>query len=266
MASLGWIGMGRIGTRMALLLLRAGHQLVVYDTDMRRLAPALEHGARAADSPADVAIASEAVLLSVTDTAAVETIVFGPRGVASVAHSGQLLVDHTSIDPGRTRTMSERLKRDSGMAWVDAPVSGTPGVSLAVFMGGEPADVERARLWVESYAKKITHVGPIGTGQLAKSCNQAIVCATLVAWSETLDYARRFGLEPETLMRAVEGGGADSSVRRHFMADLLSRHLPPETVRNLTKDIETMRDIARPVSLPMPLNETVAAEFPKLFS
>ncbi|HLI23052.1 MAG TPA: NAD(P)-dependent oxidoreductase, partial [Stellaceae bacterium] len=245
MALLGWIGMGRIGTQMALLLLRAGHQLVVYDVDARRLAPALDLGARAANSPAKVAAASEATLLSVTDTDAVDAIVFGPEGIASVAHAGQFLVDHTSIDPERTRAMSAQLKRMSGMGWVDAPVSGSPGVSLAVFMGGESADVERARPWIASYAQKITHVGPIGTGQLTKSCNQAIVCATLAAWSEVLAYARHFGLEPETLMRAVEGGGADSSVRRHFAADLLAQQLPPETMRNLSKDIETMRKMAR---------------------
>lgn len=251
---------------MALLLLRAGHQLVVYDADQARLTPALDLGARAANSPADAAAASDAVLLSVTDTDAVETIVFGPRGVASVAHSTQLLIDHTSIHPARTRTMSDRLKRECGMAWVDAPVSGTPGVSLAVFMGGEPADVERARSWVESYAKRITHVGPICSGQLAKSCNQAIICATLVAWSEVLDCARHFGLAAETLLQAIDGGGADSSVRRYFMADLLSQRLPPATLRNLAKDIETMREMAHAAALSMPLNEIVANEFPKLFA
>lgn len=265
MALLGWIGMGRIGTQMALLLLRAGHELVVYDTDTCRLAPALAQGARAANSPAEAAAESDGVMLCVTDTDAVNAIVFGPAGVASVQREGLLLVDHTSIDPARTRSMSEQLKRDSGMAWVDAPVSGSPGVSLVVFMGGEAADVERARPWVESYARRITHVGPSGTGQVAKSCNQAIVCATLVAWSETLEYARRFGLRPETLLGAVEGGGADSSVRRHFANDLLSRRLPPETVRNLMKDIETMREMARSLPLAMPLRETVAVEFPRLF-
>ena len=132
-------------------------------------------------------------------------------------------------------------------------------------MGGERADVERARPWIEAYAQRITHVGPIGAGQLTKSCNQAIVCATLVAWSEVLRYAHQFGLAGETLMQAIEGGGADSSVRRYFMSDLLSQHLPPATVRNLTKDIETMRVMARSASLPMPLNETVASEFLKHF-
>ena len=260
MARLGWIGMGRIGAPMALRLLRAGHELHVHDIDPARLAPAIAQGARAAKSPAELAAGCEAVLLSVTDTDAVEGIVFGPGGIAAGGSAGKLVVDHTSIHPERTRDLAARLRTATGMGWVDAPVSGTPG-TLAVFMGGAAADVARARDWVAAYAGNITHVGPLGCGQIGKSCNQAIVIATLAAWSEVLAYAERLGLAPATLMQAVQGGGAESGVRRHFEADLLAGRLPPETARNMLKDLEIVRDMAGAASLPMPLNEAVDAAF-----
>jgi 3-hydroxyisobutyrate dehydrogenase len=264
MAVLGWIGMGRIGTQMALLLLRAGHRLVVHDADATRLAPAVAEGARVADSPAALAAETEAVLLSVTDADAVEAIVFGPRGLADGIGAEALVIDHTSIHPGRTRDIAARLGTRAG--WVDAPVSGSPGSTLAVFLGGAAADVARARPWIASYARSMTHVGPVGAGQIAKSCNQAIVCATLAAWTEVLAYAERLGLDPATLMNAVDGGGAESSVRRYFLQNLLARRLPPETVRNLAKDLETMRDIARTASVPMPVNDAIRAQFRQVFA
>jgi 3-hydroxyisobutyrate dehydrogenase len=266
MAVLGWIGMGRIGTQMAMLLLRAGHRLAVHDADANRLAPALAEGARAAISPAALAAETEAVLLSVTDADAVEAIVFGPRGIAEGIDADALIVDHTSIHPGRTRDIAAKLSERTRAGWVDAPVSGSPGSTLAVFLGGAVADVARARPWIASYARSMTHVGPVGAGQIAKSCNQAIVCATLAAWTEVLAYAKRLGLDPATLMTAVEGGGAESSVRRYFLQDLLARRLQPETLRNLTKDLESIRDMATTASLPMPVNDAVSTQFRQVFA
>ena len=265
MALLGWIGMGRIGTQMATLLLQAGHKLVVHDLDKERLKPALDHGARAGATPAALAAECEAVCLSVTDTDAVDSIVFGKDGVAAGGGTGKLLVDHTSIHPGRTREMAARLEKQSGMHWVDAPVSGSPGRNLAIFLGGAEGDVARVSPWVAAFAKKITHVGAVGAGQVVKSCNQAIVCTTLTAWAEVLQYAERLGLDPAILMAAVEGGGADSSVRRYFMPDLLGHDLPYETLRNLLKDLEMQRDMARSTSLAMPVNEAVGANFARVF-
>jgi 3-hydroxyisobutyrate dehydrogenase len=266
MAELGWIGMGRIGTEMAMRLLRAGHRLVVHDADASRLMPALKEGARVASSPAELASESQSVFLSVTDTDAVEAIVFGPRGLAEGIAADSLVVDHTSIHPSRTRDIAARLRDRTGAGWVDAPVSGSPGSTLAVFLGGAAEDIARIHPWLSCYARTMTHVGPVGAGQIAKSCNQAIVCATLTAWAEVLAYAQGLGLDPATLMKAVEGGGAESSVRRYFLNELLARRLPPETMRNLTKDLETFGDMAKAALLPTPLHDTVSAQFPEVFA
>lgn len=263
MARLGWIGLGRIGTGMALLLRQAGHDLHVYDVRPEQMAPLVEAGAHAAGSPADIAAHCEAILLSAIDTDSVAAIVFGPHGIAAGGGAGKLVIDHTTIHPERTREIAARLRAQTGMGWIDAPVSGTPG-TLSVFAGGDPADVARARWWIAAYAANITHVGPLGAGQIAKSCNQAVVTATLAIWSEVLGYAQRLGLDPATLMRAIAGGGADSAVRKYFERELLAGRLPPETVRNMTKDLEIVRDMAG--AHPMPMNATVAAVFARAFA
>jgi 3-hydroxyisobutyrate dehydrogenase len=262
MASLGWIGLGRIGTGMALLLRKAGRDLHVYDVRPEQMTSLVEAGAHAAESPADVAARCEAVFLSAIDTDSVAAIVFGPNGIAAGGGAGKLVIDHTTIHPERTREIAARLRSQTGMGWVDAPVSGTPG-TLSVFAGGDAADVARARWWLTAYAANITHVGPLGAGQIAKSCNQAVVTATLAIWSEVLGYAQRRGLDPATLMQAIGGGGADSAVRKYFERELLAGQLPPETVRNMTKDLQIVRDMAG--AEPMPMNATVAAVFARAF-
>ncbi len=262
MARLGWIGLGRIGTGMALLLQKAGHDLHVYDVRSGQMAPLVAAGAHGARSPSDVAAQCEAVFLSAIDTDSVEAIVFGPNGVADGGGAGKLVIDHTTIHPGRTRELAARLRERTDMGWVDAPVSGTPG-TLSVFAGGAAADFARVRPWIAAYAANITNVGPLGAGQIAKSCNQAVVTATLAVWSEVLGYARRLGLDPATLMQAIAGGGADSAVRKYFERELLAGRLPPETVRNMTKDLAIVRAMAG--ADPMPMNATVAAVFQRAF-
>lgn len=266
MASLGWIGTGRIGTQMALLLLAAGHRLVVHDADTARLAPALDAGAVAAASPAAVAEGVEAVFLCVTDTDAVEGIAFGTDGLAEAVGPNGLVIDHTTVHPRRSRVIAHRLRHQTGAGWVDAPVSGSPGCNLSVFLGGTPADVARARPYFAAYAKMVTHLGPAGAGQIAKSCNQAIVRATLAAWREVLDYADGLGLDPAALIDAIGEGGADSSVRRYFRDELLASRLPPETVRNMLVDLDICREIAHEAALDTPLNQAVEAYFRREFA
>ncbi|MEA2689720.1 MAG: 3-hydroxyisobutyrate dehydrogenase, partial [Candidatus Eremiobacteraeota bacterium] len=123
MATLGWIGLGEIGTPMALRLIGAGHRVVVWGRTASRLEPALAAGATAASSPAELASQCDAVMLCVTDGNAVEDVVFGPRGVAEGARRGSLIVDHSTIHPETARLASRRL-RSARVGWVDAPVSG----------------------------------------------------------------------------------------------------------------------------------------------
>ncbi len=264
MATLGWIGMGEIGTPMALQLLGAGHRVVVWGRTASRLTPALDAGATAAASAAELAAQCEAVLLCVTDGDAVEEVVFGPRGVAEGARRGSLIVDHSTIHPETTRLAGRRL-RSAGVGWVDAPVSGgakgAAAGTLSVFLGGEVTDVDRVRPWIAAYAGNVTHMGPAGSGQIAKSCNQAIVAATVGLWAEVIAYARRCGIDPDVLVDALDGGWADSAIRRVHGHDLVAGRFRRTPGLIILKDLDIVGDMARATKSPMPVTESVATLF-----
>jgi 3-hydroxyisobutyrate dehydrogenase len=260
MATLGWIGMGEIGTPMALQLIGAGHRVVVWGRTAERLQPAIDAGAVRADSPADLAAQCEAVLLCVTDGDAVEAVVFGPRGVAEGARRGSLVVDHSTIHPETARLAARRL-RSAGVGWVDAPVSGgslgAKAATLSVFLGGEPADVERVRAWIGAYASNVTHMGAVGNGQVAKSCNQAIVASTIGIWAEVITYARRCGIDPDMLVDALAGGWADSAIRRVHAHDMVAGRFRRTPGQIILKDLDIIGDMARATTSPMPVTAAV---------
>ena len=141
--AVGFIGLGLMGTPMAAKVAEAGHSLTVWGRTASKLQPVLAMGAEAADSPRALAETSDVVLLCVTDTDAVEAVVFGDDGVAAGGVAGKVLIDHSSIQPDASRRFAARLRDACGMDWLDAPVSGGPaGVergTLVVMAGGEEA-------------------------------------------------------------------------------------------------------------------------------
>jgi 3-hydroxyisobutyrate dehydrogenase-like beta-hydroxyacid dehydrogenase len=262
MATLGWIGLGEIGLPMAERLIGAGHRVVVWGRTAAKLQPAVDAGAVAAASPAELAAQSEAVFLCVTDGDAVEAVVFGARGVAEGARRGSVIVDHSTIHPETARLAARRLS-GAGVGWVDAPVSGGAGGAkagtLATFLGGEPHDVERVRPWIAAYANHVTHMGAVGSGQVAKSCNQAVVAATVALWAEIISYARQCGIDPDLLVDAVQGGWADSEIRRVHAHDMVAGRFRRAPGSIILKDLEIIGDMARATTSPMPVTATVTS-------
>lgn len=161
--------------------------------------------------------------------------------------------------------MAERLRSEHGTGWVDAPISGGPGAAsngiLTVWLGGEKADTERARPWIECYGRKISYMGPSGGGQIAKSCNQAIVASTVAIWAETLTYAVECGLDPRELVDTLEGSGADSGTRRTFAAGLAEGRFPDLSSRNMIKDLTIVADLAQATGAQMPIARLALTRF-----
>jgi 3-hydroxyisobutyrate dehydrogenase len=235
MARLGWIGLGRLGSRLAPRLIASGHVLTVYDIDPARHLS----GAARVSSVAGVAAESEAVFLCVTDTAAVAAVA---AALGRTDSAGKIVIDHSTTHPKHTRDIAALIKRACGMSWIDAPFSGPTGTGVA-FLGGEAADVARVRPWIEAYAGTITHMGPIGAGQIAKSASQLVVATTISAWSEALAYTRAAGLDPALFLEACSGAGSDSGVRRHFGPELLAGKIEPESIRNMIKDMDIVSNV-----------------------
>src|SRR3954469_8858066 len=146
---LGFIGIGLMGEAMTRRLIDRGYEVAAWNLEPERLDTVVPHGARPASSPAAVTEASDIVLMCVLHTAAVESCAFGPKGIARAARSDKILVDLSTADPAATRDFAARLKRDTGMGWVDAPVSGGPPAArdgtMTVMAGGAAEDVARTR-------------------------------------------------------------------------------------------------------------------------
>ena len=260
----GFAGLGLMGRPMALKLRAAGRALAVWNRSPGKLRPVVEAGAAAAESPAALARAARVVFTCVSDGAAVERVVFGADGVAEGAAPGKLLVDLSSIGVGETRDMAARLERETGMRWVDAPVSGgVPGAeraTLAVMAGGGKADVDAVRPLLGAFSRRVTHMGGVGAGQVAKLCNQAIVVCNLAAMAEALALAERAGVDMALLPEALAGGFADSIPLQLFGPRMAAGAFedPLGRVSTMHKDAVNARRLAEEVDAELPMTRLAA--------
>jgi len=264
---LGYLGLGLMGLPMSRRLLNAGHDVAVWNRSAAKAAPLAEAGARLANSPRDVAATASIIFMCVTDAHAVEDVVFGKEGFAAAPGGGKLVVDFSSIHPDAARAIAARLKTANGMAWIDAPVSGgTKGAeegTLAVMAGGDAADIERVRPYVLAMARRLTHMGPTGAGQTAKLCNQVIVGCAMAVLAEATRLASNAGIDAGRLPEALAGGFADSIPLQLFVPRMVKGiHSPPlGTIATILKDLDTVTDVARDTSSPVPMASLAAQLF-----
>jgi 3-hydroxyisobutyrate dehydrogenase len=248
-------------------LLAAGRRVTVWNRSPEKTDAVVAAGARAAVGPAEVAERSDVIFLNLTDTAAVEAVVFGPDGLSSVPGAGKLVVDFSSIRPDATVDIAGRLETLNGMRWVDAPVSGgTKGAeegSLAIMAGGAPEDVERARPHIMAMAARLTHMGPLGAGQTTKLCNQIIVGCTMTVLAEATRLAANSGIDPARLPEALAGGFADSKPLQLFVPRMAAGiHDPPlGHAYTMLKDLDSALDAARETGTPVPMAALAAQLF-----
>jgi 3-hydroxyisobutyrate dehydrogenase len=225
----GFVGLGTMGAAMARNIAAAGFPLVVWNRTRERATGLRDTGATEATSPADVARASDVVVTCVSDTPDVEAILFGDGGVAEGARQGQLVIDCSTISPSATRDFASRLK-ERGVALVDAPVSGgsegAKNATLTIFVGGDAADVERAKPILAAMGKTITHVGPIGAGQAVKAVNQVILAGAYLGVAEGIVLAMKAGLDVEQVVTALSGGAAQSWVLANRSGRMIANDYP----------------------------------------
>lgn len=264
---LGYVGTGLMGLPMSARLLAAGYDLTVWNRTAAKAQPLVDAGAAMGDNPADVAGKSDIVFLCLTDTKAVQEAVFGENGVASGARKGSTLVDFSSIQPDATRDMAERLKAEAGMDWIDAPVSGgVPGAeagTLAIMAGGDQAAFDRVEDVVLKMAARFTLMGPSGAGQTTKLCNQVIVGCTMAVLAEAARLATNAGVDATRLPEALAGGFADSKPLQIFLPRMINaQHEPPlGHVYTMLKDLDSVCDLARSCTSPVPFSSMAAEQF-----
>ena len=258
---IGFIGLGTMGMPMALNLLKAGHGLGVWGRTPDKMQDAIDAGAVLAPSPKALAGECDILFLCVTDTNAVEQLVFGPDCVADGAHANLLLVDHSSINPDATRDFAARLQDAAGAAWVDAPVSGgkhgAASGTLVIMAGGEDGDIERLRPVCQATSQRLTHMGPVGTGQATKIVNQAIIGAEIAVLAETLGFAKTYGVDCQKVLEALAGGWADSTVLQEHGKRMINAEYWESAPGNMIKDMTNACDMAKATTSPMPVTALV---------
>jgi 3-hydroxyisobutyrate dehydrogenase len=268
---LGFIGLGLMGGPMAGRLLDAGYDVTVWNRSSEKIVSAVEKGATKAINVAELVSAVDLVLMCLTDSIAVEKVVFGDDGVASGATNDKLLVDFSSMRPDVTRKFAVRLKMETGMGWVDAPVSGgakgAAAGTLAIMAGGEVEDVERVRPIVATFSQRFTRMGETGAGQVTKLCNQIIVASNVAAMAEAISFAEKSGVVDATkLADALKGGWADSQPFQIMAPRFAARNTEPKigAVDVMLKDIDTARDLATENGAPLPMAALASEAFRKL--
>ena len=259
--NLGFIGLGIMGTPMALHLAAAGHTLHV-KTRSKVPAAITEAKAVVCASPAEVAAKSEVVFLMLPDTPDVEAVLFGEGGVAEGLKGAggggarKVVVDMSSISPMATKAFAQRINA-LGADYIDAPVSGgevgAKAASLTIMCGGDPAVFERVRPLFEKMGKNITLVGGNGDGQTTKVANQIIVALNIAAVGEALVFASKAGADPAKVRQALMGGFAASRILEVHGERMVKRTFQPGfRIKLHQKDLGLALQGARELGVALP--------------
>ncbi len=267
--SVAVVGVGIMGTAIATRLLETAHPVAVFDVDAAKTSAMADKGAAVAATPADAAARADFVITSLNSPQIVRLAVLGQNGVAESGSPDKMLIDMSSIDPASTRSMSEELRKTTGMPWVDAPLSGgAPKAllgTLTVMAGGETADVEKARLVMDDLCANYTHMGPSGAGQTTKLVNQILCALGFQAVAEAVRLAEAGGVDATKIPAALAGGRADSAILQEYGAKMARRdYTPTGSLANMLKDLEGAQNFAASERLPLPLT-TAVTDLHRLF-
>jgi 3-hydroxyisobutyrate dehydrogenase len=252
---IGFIGLGIMGRGMTHNLIKAGFDVTVWNRTASRMEEFVKVGAKAATSPAEVAENCGIIFICVSDTPDVEKVVLGDHGVLEGLSAGKLIVDHSTISPKGTRDMASWVIA-KGASWIDAPVSGgSEGAAkgtLSIMIGGEADHIERARPYLEAMGKTITHVGPLGSGQMVKLVNQILVVVNMLAVSEAMLFAQAGGLDLEKTINAVKNGAAGSWMLSMRGPQVMVRDWRPGFMIDLQqKDLRLALEAAEEMGIPL---------------
>ena len=260
---IAFIGIGLMGLPMAKHLLAAGHQVVVWNRTPAKAAALTDHGGVVAKTPEQAVQDADLIITMLSDGAVVDAILQAPELQAAL-QQGSLWVDMSSTQPVQARAQSARLEK-LGIAHLDAPVSGgTKGAeaaSLAIMVGGQE-ETFLAALPILSIMGRPVHVGPSGSGQLAKLANQAIVAVTIGAVAEAMLLLDKGGADPAAVRDALRGGFADSTILQQHGTRMTTGNFAPGGLSKLQlKDLNNVLSEAQNVNLSLPVTQHIRDRF-----
>ncbi|MDF1790893.1 MAG: NAD(P)-dependent oxidoreductase [Thalassobaculaceae bacterium] len=267
---IAFLGLGLMGEGITRRLIDLGHSVAGFDPQAALRDEAETWGVVPAGTPAAAAAGADLVMTCVTTTDDLEAALFGADGAAAAMSGAAILVDFSTTVVARTKEMAARLKRERGSGWIDAPVSGGPPAaragSLAIMMGGDDADIARARPVLDGLAGSLVHLGPVGAGQVTKMVNQVCVLTNFVVLAEALNLAERGGVDTTKLQAALETGYAGSNLMGAMWPRMMARdYAPAGYLRQVLKDLDMVHDLAHDLKAAIPMS-TQAAELFRLMA
>jgi len=267
MENIGFIGLGIMGKPMAMNLLKAGYQLIVYDIDNESVQYLVRAGAKEGKSSQDVASYSDIIITMLPNSPEVKEVVLGKNGLIHGIRSGSVLIDMSSIAPLTSKELSETLKKN-GVIMLDAPVSGGEPKAiegtLAIMVGGPEETFNKVKGLLAVMGKSVTLVGPLGSGNITKLANQIIVALNIAAMSEAMVLATKAGVDPEAVYNAIRGGLAGSTALDAKMPMILNANFKPGFrielhIKDLLNALETAGELDVPVTLTSKVLEIMQA-------
>jgi len=262
MTDIAFIGLGIMGSPMAVHLAQAGHDVVGHNRTPDKAKPLVEAGGRSADSVADAVKDADVVAVMVPDSPDVQEVLTGDDGVFEHAKPGALVIDFSSIRPDVTVGLAEQAQA-TGLRYLDAPVSGGEAgaldAALSIMVGGSAEDFAAAEPLFEVVGKTVVHVGSNGAGQTVKAANQLIVAAHIEVLAEALVFLEAYDVDTEAALEVLGGGLAGSKVLEQKKDNMLGRSFEPGFRIDLHhKDLGILTSAAREAGVVVPLGALVA--------
>ncbi len=263
MARIAFVGLGIMGSPMAVHLQNGGHDVVGVNLDPEKAKPLVEAGGSSAPSIAEAVGDAEVVAIMVPDSPDVEGVLTGEDGVFAHAKKGTLVIDFSSIRPDVTASLA-KTAQEKGFRIIDAPVSGgeagAKNAALSIMVGGSKEDFEAAKPFMDLVGKTVVHVGPSGSGQTVKAANQLIVAANIQAVAEALVFLEAYGVDTEAAMDVLGGGLAGSAVLNQKRENMLKRSFDPGFRIDLHhKDMGIVTSAAREAGVVLQLGSLMAS-------
>jgi 3-hydroxyisobutyrate dehydrogenase len=262
MMKIAFVGTGVMGKSMAGHLLKAGHEVVVSTRTKAKAEDLLKAGARWADTPAEACRGAQVAISMVGYPRDVDEVWRGPQGFLTTAPKGCILIDMTTSSPSLARELAVAAKAH-GCAALDAPVSGgdrgAREATLTIMVGGVESDFNAVQPLFALMGKTIVLQGGPGTGQLCKLANQIGIASGMIAMSEALAFAHATGLNLETTLKSISGGGASSWALLNLAPRVLKGDFAPGFyVKHFVKDMGLALDVAREQKIQLPGLELAA--------
>ena len=252
-----FLGLGIMGHAMATNLVKAGHEVTVWN----RTPGKLVEGAGIAPTPAAAAQGAEVVWLCVSDTAAVEKILFGPEGIEQALTDGMIIADSSTISPSSTVKFAERV-RAKGVAYVDAPMTGSKigaaNGTLIFMVGGDEATIDRLGPLFAAMGKKVFRMGETSKGQATKLAMNLQIALIFEGFAEALTLATKLGVDSKQLLSLIDATMVRSGVVDYKGPFILQRDFTPNfPLRLMHKDIRLALEAAKEARVKLPALETV---------